>query len=726
MWKFVVILVLSAHYVVVHGDSASADGHWAFQPVKEFVPPVDTSGWAANPIDRFVAGKLRERGLTPVPQADRRTLARRLYYDLIGLPPAPTELRAFVEDTAPSAVEILADRLLASPRYGERWGRYWMDVVRYADTAGDNADYPIPEARLYRDYIIDSFNAEKPYDQFVREQLAGDILAKDSQSGDSTEQQIATSFIALSRRYGTGPGELWHLVLEDTIETTGRAFMGMTFRCARCHDHKYDPVTQEDYYAMYGMFASTRYPWAGSEEVESKKLTRLNFVSLLPEGVTKLRQKEYEKQIENLKFQIEELEKNDPLVASIAVLTNRLHGISNRVHVLRGEGFELPSLRTQLAALKKLTDDEKKKLREKLKPFRTELRGLEVPGIPPNVASAYAVREGKAMDACLQIRGDPKQPGVAVRRDVPKFLSNGKPLAIPGGSSGRLQFAEWLASAENPLAARVMVNRIWHHHFGRGIVGTPSNFGLGGEAPTHPELLDWLAAYFMRNNWSVKAVQRLIVQSKTYRLSSAEYAEARDMDPGNRFYWRHDRRRLDAESIRDSMLMVGGSLDLTNPGNHPFPSFQEWHWTQHNPFKTSYESSHRSVFLMTQRFKQHPYLGLFDGADANTSTDVRAVSTVPAQALFMMNNSFVQEQATALARRLLSVCEDDRQRVLLAGELVWSREIRGQECAKALEYINYVRREFEDLGELTENVELQAWTRYARILLMGNEFLYID
>lgn len=726
MWKFAVILVLFAHSVVVHSDSASEVGHWAFQSVKAFVPPMDPSGWSANPIDRFVAAKLRENELTPVPQTDRRTLARRLYFDLIGLPPPPRELRAFVEDFSPNAVEMLADRLMASPRYGERWGRHWMDVVRYADTAGDNADYPIPEARLYRDYIIDSFNADKPYDQFVREQLAGDLLEQGIKAGDSTEKKIGTGFIALSRRYGTGPGELWHLVLEDTIETTGRAFLGMTFRCARCHDHKYDPTTQEDYYAMYGIFASTRYPWAGSEEVESKKLTRLDFVSLLPKRDTKLRRKDYEEEIKKLKSQIEDLEKNDPLAASIATLTNRLHGISNQVQVLSSEGFELPSLRTQFAALKKSTDDEKKKLRDKLRPFRTNLRGLRIPGIPPDVPAAYAVRDDTATNVCLQIRGEPKQPGPVVRRNAPKFLSSGKPLTIPEDSSGRLQFAEWLASAKNPLTARVIVNRIWQHHFGRGIVGTPSNFGLRGEAPTHPELLDWLAAYFMRNDWSIKSIQRLIVQSKTYRLSSPYYAEAQRIDPGNRFYWRHDRRRLDAESIRDAMLMVGGGLDLAIPGEHAFPSFQDWHWTQHNPFKTSYESSHRSVYLMTQRFKKHPYLGLFDGPDANISTDVRAVSTVPAQALFMINNSFVQDQATALATRLLSNCEDDQQRVVLAGELTWSRAIKGKECGNALAYIKNVQRELENLGESKEDVELQAWTRYAKILLMGNEFLYID
>ena len=263
-------------------DRLSNMSHWAFAPVRDVSPPDAGSEWSDHPIDRFIYAKLSEQELAPARKADPQTLIRRVYFDLVGLPPTPEEVEAFVHSQSASSWEQLIEQLLASPRYGERWGRHWLDVVRYADTAGDNADYPVPEARLYRDYVIDAFNMDKPYDEFVQEQLAGDILA--GQGPEYAERVIATTFIGLSRRYATAPFELMHLTIEDSIETTGRAFMGLTLRCARCHDHKYDPVTKEDYYALYGLFESTRYPYAGSEEFQSKNFDRSGFVPLLPPG----------------------------------------------------------------------------------------------------------------------------------------------------------------------------------------------------------------------------------------------------------------------------------------------------------------------------------------------------------------------------------------------------------------------------------------------------------
>ena len=259
------------------GAGFHADRHWAFQPIKSVKPPADPTGWSSHPVDRFLAAKYRIAGVKPVADADRRTLLRRVTFDLIGLPPTPEEIESFLSDERPDAFARVVERLLASPHYGERWGRHWMDVVRYADTAGDNADYPVPEAARYRDYIIDSFNADKPYDQFVREQLAGDILARQGPAREAAEKIVATGFLALSRRYATAPFELWHLTLEDTIDTTGRAFLGLTLRCARCHDHKFDPVTQRDYYALYGIFASTRFPYAGSEEFVIQEVPAVGF-----------------------------------------------------------------------------------------------------------------------------------------------------------------------------------------------------------------------------------------------------------------------------------------------------------------------------------------------------------------------------------------------------------------------------------------------------------------
>jgi hypothetical protein len=566
--------------------------------------------------------------------------------------------------------------LLASPQYGERWGRDWMDVARYADTAGDNADYPVPEARLYRDYIIDAFNANKPYDDFVREQIAGDILAKDGPRGRYAERVVATGFLALSRRYATGPYELWHLTLEDTIETTGRAFLGLTLRCARCHDHKFDPVTREDYYGLYGMFASTQFPWAGAEELSSMKRPREHFVPLLPPGAAAPRLTAYQLKIDQLRADIQRAEK---------------------------EG-----------AAAKLND------------LRAQLQNLLRPSLPGDLPGAYGVQEGKPVDANIQIRGEVDRLGPVVKRGLPRFLSGGKPVAIPDGSSGRLQLADWLASPDNPLTARVMVNRIWQHHFGRGIVTTASNFGLRGEPPTHPELLDWLAARFVESGWSLKAVHRLVVLSKTYQLASSADETDAAKDPGNRWYWRYDRRRLDAEAMRDALLTVSGKLDLQRPGPHPFPPIEQWTWTQHNPFKDVYPSNHRSVYLMTQRFQRHPYLALFDGPDTNTSTAERTTSTVPQQALYLMNDPFVREQAEGFARRLLAVSADSLRRIELAHQLAWSRPATPAEVERGLRYVEEYRKGLARAGAPAERLELEAWTSYCRVMLCANEFVYLD
>jgi hypothetical protein len=601
--------------------------HWAFQPVKKRPPPIDPSGWAQNPIDCFILAELRQHGLKPAPPADRRVLLRRLYFDLIGLPPDPEDVAAFLSDTSPAAVARVVDRLLASPHYGERWGRHWMDVVRYADTAGDNADYPIPEIYRYRDYIIDAFNRDQPYDQFVREQIAGDLLGAGGPPEKYAERVVATGFLALSRRYATAPYELWHLTLEDTIDTVGQAYLGLTLRCARCHDHKFDPVTMEDYYGLYGIFASTRFPYTGSEEFASMKKPR------------------------------------------------------------------------QLAELKRA-------------------------GLPANLPAVYAVSEGKPADVPMQKRGDPDRPGREVPRSAIKFL--GGDFHVPPGQSGRLQLVQWLTRPDHPLTARVLVNRLWQHHFGKGIVATPSNFGLRGAAPTHPELLDYLAAVFVENGWSIKKMHRLIVLSNTYQMASAGDAGNAARDGGNQWYWHFDRRRLDAEAIRDALLAVSGTLDSRRPGPQPFPPISQWKWTQHNPFKDAYPTNQRSVYLMTQRLQKHPFLALFDGPDTNMSAEKRTTSTVPLQALFWMNSPMMRQTAEAWARRLLAAKSETMGRIRLAFELAFARPATAAEVARGDEFLKRYQQELRKLGVAAAQAELEAWTSYARLLLSANEFLYID
>jgi hypothetical protein len=704
----------------------ASEKHWAFRPVKKGEPPSDPSGWAQHPLDRFVAARLRQQGLRPVGAADRRVLLRRLTFDLIGLPPTPQEVEDFLADRSPDALEKVVDRLLASPHYGERWGRHWLDVARYADTAGDNADYPIPEARLYRDYVIDAFNADKPYDRFVREQLAGDILARRGPPERHAERVVATGFLALSRRYATAPYELWHLTLEDTVDTVGQAFLGLTLRCARCHDHKFDPVSQEDYYALYGIFASTRFPYAGSEELQSMNFPRQHFVPLLPHEKAGPVLKAHEERLRALQAQIDRAPNDDPLAHKVRELDARLKALAKDLQEREKQKADTKALKTTVGQVTAQRDAAARELQAKLNRLRGELRLLRRPGLPAGLAGAYAVSEGTAADAYLHRRGDPDAKGPLVPRGAPKFLTAGKELAIPAGQSGRLQLAEWLTRPDNPLTARVMVNRIWQHHFGRGLAGTPNNLGMRGEPPTHPELLDWLAATFVEKGWSVKALHRLIVLSKTYQLASAHDETAAAKDPGNRWYWRHDRRRLEAEAIRDALLAVSGTLRRDRPGPHPFPAIGGWRWTQHDPFKEVYPSAHRSVYLMTQRIQRHPFLALFDGPDTNTTTEKRASSTVPLQALFLMNSPVVRAEAEALARRLLAASPDARRRVRLAHELAYSRPPTASEVERALLYVGRYRQGLEQAGAPPERRELEAWLSYARVLLCSNEFVYVD
>jgi hypothetical protein len=655
--------------------------HWAFEPIRQFDPPADPDGWSAGPIDRFVARRRKSAGLRPVASADKRTLLRRTTFDLIGLPPTPDEIDDFLRDESPAAFARVVDRLLASPQYGERWGRHWMDVVHYADTAGDNADYPIPEVAKYRDYIIDSFNRDKPFDQFVREQIAGDILANRGEATNYADAVVATGFLALSRRYATAPFELWHLTLEDTIDTTGRAFLGLTLRCARCHDHKYDPVTQRDYYALYGIFASTTFPYAGSEEFHSKKFPRSGFVPLLEAKDAGPKLRAYHAHLANLEKEIQALESaKDPTA--------------------RGR---LGTVTSELARLKNLA-------------------------LPADVPGSYAVTEGKPVDVAIQLRGEPSRPGAVVPHGVPQFafLAAEPPEKTIADASGRLELARWLTQCRHPLVARVIVNRIWQHHFGRGIVATPSNFGTRGEPPTHPELLDWLAGRFVAQGWSVKAIQREIVLSKTYQLGGDFDASCAAIDPENRWLWRFSRQRLDAESIRDAMLAVSGRLDLCKPAPHPFPPIDDWHWTQHSPFKVVYATNQRTVYLMTQRLARHPYLAIFDGPDTNTSTDVRTRSTVPLQALYLMNNPFVAEQAAALAKRLLELDGDEGERIARSYDLAWGRLPEPCERDRAVEFIRTCKISLGSTSLAPPEREREAWTSLAKVLLTSNEFLYID
>ncbi len=671
---------------------------WSFQPPKEpAIPKVKNRRWVRTPVDNFILARLEAVGLKPAPPANKRALIRRAAYDLTGLPPTPQEVEAFVRDRSHKAFAKVVDRLLASPYYGERWGRHWLDVVRYADTAGDSADYPVPQAYLYRNYVIDSFNSDKPYDEFIREQIAGDLLSAHSES-ERWEHIIATGYLAIAKRFSVHPENQKYLTIDDTIDNLGKTYLGLTVGCARCHDHKYDPISNRDYYALYGILDSTRYPFAGSENLNEQR----DFVFRLPQDKVEATLKPFNDRLKPLDERIKQLEKErDALDKAGAGADSKANPGSSPVAAHRTA---------------KEIDAEIKELKKQRQAILKERPILE---------SAYAVAEETPHDAPLLLRGDPtKQGDVAPRRFLQ--ILGGQPLPADCKGSGRPQLANWIADPKNPLTARVMVNRIWEYHFGRGLVATPSDFGKRGKPPTHPELLDYLATRFIESGWSIKAMQRMIMLSATYQLASDGPEENAKIDFANDLRWKFDRQRLDAESIRDAILRVSGDLDPAEARAHPFPHPATWDWTQHKPFEALYETNKRSVYLMVQRSQRHPYLSTFDGADPNVSTAERTGSITPLQALYMMNSEFVHERSKHFADSVIAAAPDDGRRLKLAFESAFARPPTHEEARQALEYFRLSRQKLEAAGVTTGQLTREAWASFLRGVLASNEFIYID
>ncbi len=655
--------------------SAEHRQHWAFQPLRaDFVPSVADVPPGGNAVDRFVLARLRRERLERSGPASRRTLIRRLSHDLTGMPPSAAEVDAFLADSTPGAYGELVERLLASPRYGERWGRHWLDLVRYADTAGDSGDFPVPEAYKYRNYVIDSVQADKPYDMFVREQIAGDLLESGTDA-ERWERIVATGYLAISRRIGVSPHRLRHITLEDTIDNLGKTFLGLSVQCARCHDHKFDPIPTADYYALYGILDSSAFSQPGAEHLPY----RSNFVyrvgrerareamASYERGITEWNDREREKFREYQAFQ------------------NRLITTPGRSRAV--VWAELQELRAERAVF-----------------ARTE----------PPLETAYAVTEGNPSDSVIHVAGDPKSPGPAVRRGFLQILGGAKVPEGHGGSGRRL-LADWIADPDNPLTARVMVNRIWHHHFGRGLVATTSDFGVRGTPPTHPGLLDYLARYFIDSGWSVKAVHRLIVQSRTYRQASREIAANTSRDPENLLLWRFNRRRLDAEQIRDSILEFSGDLDLSRGGRHPFPHRRTYFYRQHEPFSEFFPTNRRSVYIMQPRIQKHPYLDLFDGPDGNLPFSERKSTTTTLQALYLMNSGFLHAQTQAMAERFTARTRTRGEFLDHASRSIFGRPANAGDQAAAAAYYAAAAG-----GEQRKRAGL------LRAMLASNEFLYVD
>jgi len=638
-------------------SEAEARSWWAFAPLAE----VDPTGGPER-IDAMLDATIAAAGLATAVAADDRTFIRRASYDLIGLPPSPEEVEAFLADTSPDKVPQMIERLLASPDYGVRYGRHWLDVVRYADTAGENTDRPLPHAWRYRNWVFDAFNTDMPYDEFVRLQLAGDLV----RAGDSRERLnegiIATGYLAIARRFGHDIEKDRHLTYEDVIDNLGKAFLGLTTGCARCHDHKYDPVSSEDYYALCGILESTRFAFPGCE----------------PKG-----------QPRDLVPLVSADEMTAAREAWLARKTLYDQAVARREQALAAADGE-----------------------SAVEPLPPE------PGPEPTFPMAYAVADAEPVNVCLQQRGDPEQPGEEVSR---RWLEVFGGDLVPGNAgSGRAELAKWILA--EPLAARVIVNRLWQWHFGRGLVSTANDFGSRGEPPSHPELLDWLAARFLAEGGRLKPMHRLIMQTAAYRRSSLPAQATLEADPDNRLLTRFARRRLSAEELRDSLLAVSGRLDRSAGEAHPFPPESAWTYTQHGPFEAVYPTCRRSAYVMRARQRQHPFFALFDGADPNASTPRRESTTVPTQALYFLNDPFFHEQALALAERLLAeVPHAAAGRSLPADRIRHALMLTLQRTATA--------EEIELLGGLVAEAppnETAAWAGLARVVLASNEFLHVD
>ncbi len=647
--------------------------HWAFQPVKAQTPPtVKDTAWLRNDVDAFTLARMEAAGAKPAPDAEPRVLIRRVTFDLTGLPPTPDEVAAFEAESLRdprAAFRTLVDHLLASSHYGERWGRHWLDLARYADTCGNASDYPVPQAYKYRDYVIRAFNDDMPYDRFIREQIAGDLLPNAvTASGSELAPVVATGYLASARHFSGGAGEP-HLTIEDAIENTGRTFLGMSLSCARCHDHKFDPIANTDYYGLYGVFSSSVFPHPGSEGRSRPE----NLVPLIPKAEVATTKKQWEEKIAALEAQAKAFDAEKATAEKEP---------------------DSPERKAKIETAVKAANErrEQRRILKETPPFET----------------AYAISEGTPADAKLQVRGDPKRLGEAVPRHFPTILG-GAPLS--GEGSGRLALANAIADAKNPLTARVLVNRIWQHHFGRGLVSTPNDFGTRGQLPTHPELLDFLAQKLIASGWSIKAIHREILLSHTWQLSSKNPDHT---DPENQLWSRAERRRLDAESIRDALLSVSGTLDFTPSGAHPFPPVHTWGFTQHNQFFATYDTKLRSVYQMQQRLRRHAFLGLFDGADPNSSTAIRQESTTPLQSLFIMNDAFIHETAAAFSQRITQSASDDALRITRAFQTLYSRPPEPEEMQIAADYLTKFP------------APDKAWRSLGRAMLAANEFLYVD
>lgn len=847
-------------------DMEMARQHWAFnRPTTPEVPKVkDTKKFVQTDVDRFVLAKLQENGLEPSKSVDKRTLLRRVTFDLIGLPPTPEEVDAFVADKSADALAKVVDRLLDSPRYGERWGRHWLDIARYADTSGDrqggNRRNPLyPYAFTYRDYVINAFNEDKPYDRFIVEQIAADKLPE---SKEDKSILAALGFLTVGKRFMNNQQE----VIDDQIDVVTKGLMGLSASCARCHDHKFDPVSQKDYYAMHGVFVSSLEPEEGpllvnpdqnpkykdyleavaKVELEVEKfhkteatrfaagmlmksadyiltvhdsttgkdkknnfrlfarergldselseiwLETLKAAKKKPDAVfgplfryAAIPEKEFAEKASEVTKDVARARDNEVNSLIAKALVAKSPKSMKDVAAVYGEVFgrlkkelelgDYVSLRVArnrrfdtAKTAKELADINLESLRQyffgedsKMMPSTTQMaRTLGVqfrnaenairnglvqlqashPGSP---ARAMVLQDAsRPRDSKIFIRGEPRNLGPVAPRSFLTVLSDGNPEPFKDGS-GRLEMANEIASRDNPLTARVMVNRVWQWHFGQAIVRTPSDFGMRSDAPTHPELLDWLATWFMDNGWSVKKLNRLICLSGVYQQDSKSTAKGMEVDPTNQYLWRFNIKRLEFEAIRDSFLAVSSKLDTTMYGPGVSISDRD---NSRNRYGADTSSAHdnpyrRTVYAMIDRAALPDMFNTFDFANPDMSTGERIMTTVPQQALFMMNGPFVIEQVRGvLAREDVQSKTDAQAKVRQLFDVLFQREPSAKELQLAKDFLTSALEAEEPPATEGKDVkvksttasrtntprELDAWERYTQVLLLSNEMIFVN
>ena len=729
---------------VTEADIKKGRQFWSFKrPKRPAIPDVEQIDWVRNPIDNFVLDKLSKEDLTPNADADANALLRRLTIDLIGLPPTPEQVEWFEKrwnENPDSAINRVVDRLLDNPRFGERWGRHWLDVARYAESTGREVNATFPNAWRYRDYVIDAFNNDKPYNEFIQEQIAGDLLPAKTDE-EWAEHLIATGFLALGPKTLTEQNaRQFNLdLVDEQLDVTTRVVMGVSVACARCHDHKFDPIQQKDYYAMAGIFESTSTHYGTIDTGQNRRPSNQLILpvsdpnpfdlSMTPEQVSN-----FKAQIADLREELEELQRQRREARRKGPNENQPNQVQSIANIARTV--------TRIAALE------------------NRLNSVDESGQPVSFCVGVQDKD-QPVNSKLLVRGEFDQPDGIVERGFVQVLS-AKKAKIKPNESGRLQLAEWMTSKRNPLTARVMVNRIWQHLMGKGIVDTPENYGATGMPPTHPELLDYLAIEFMQSKWSVKHMIREIANSRSYRMSATFDSDKYEVDPANDFRWRANQRQLDAESLRDSMLMASGTIDVDRPRasvvaqagmtlvrDGRIASFQPAMMNDSmgmsgsrgrdsrrriKVYNVDDYQEFRSVYLPIVRDSLPRALEVFDFAEPGMVVGKRENSNTPSQGLYLLNNEFVMKQSRAMAELLVDEADSTSDQIELAFLRAYGRKATKQELDAAMSFF----REYDVEEEVRrfrrrrnnrnsqESKSLKKLTALTHAILVSAEFRYTN